>query len=463
MRIGYYSAALVSAVALAGCSADRLSVPNYNSPTPEGAAAAPLVALAQSSSGMITQMRGLGTGPFSQFGILGREAFNYTAQEGRNTTGYLVSPNDVTGFGVGTFGGYFTIQRNAYNFDKIVDAAESALTPAQVAGARGFNNTVKGWAMLLYIMSRHDIGGPTQLTDDPNFIAPFVSRDSVYGWLVARLNEGQTQLAAGGTAFAFPLTAGYAGFDTPANYVKFNRAVAARAYAYRGSLSTGATRTGFYQQAITALSQSFLNTGAALDLGVYHVYSTAAGDATNGINNTTNLDFVAHPSIVTDAEAGDKRLAAKTRTITRKNAPVPNAISTTVGFQRYTAQTTPAPIIRNAELILLRAEARYFTGDQAGALADLNVIRTGDGGLAALTAADINTDDKFITRLLYERRYTLLIEGHRWVDVRRFGRLSTLPLDDPTHVRGVQQPVALQECDSRKNTGDASLVAPSCP
>jgi hypothetical protein len=463
MRIGYYSAALLGAVALGGCSADRLNVPNYNSPTPEGASSAPLVALAQASSGMLTQMRGLGTGPISQFGILGREAFNYTAQEGRNTTGYLVSPNDNTGFGVGTFGGYFTLQRNAYNFDKIIDAAESALTPAQVSAARGFNNTVKGWGMLLYIMSRHDIGGPTELTDDPNFIAPFVSRDSVYSWLINRLNEGQTQLAAGGTAFAFPLTAGYAGFDTPANYIKFNRAVAARAYAYRGSLSTGAARTGFYQQALTALSQSFLNTGAALDLGVYHVYSTASGDATNGINNTTNLDFVAHPSIVTDAEPGDRRVATKTRTITRKNAPVPNAISTTVGFQRYPAQTTPLPVIRNAELILLRAEARYFTGDKAGALADLNVIRTTDGGLPALSAGDIDTDDKFITRLLYERRYTLLIEGHRWVDVRRFGKINTLPLDDPTHTRGLQQPVPTQECDSRTNTGKAELKAPGCP
>ena len=463
MRIRNYSAALAGAVALAGCSADRLNVPNYNSPTPAGAGAAPLVALAQGSAGMVTQMRAIAQIPIRDFGILGREAYNYTAQEGRNTTGYLVSPNDNTGFGVGTFGGYFTLQRNAYNFDKIVDAAASAITPAQVSGARGFNSTAKGWGMLVYIMSRHDIGGPTEFTDDPNFIAPFVSRDSVYGWLLARLNEGQTQLAAGGGTFAFPLSAGFAGFDTPANFVKVNRAIAARAYAYRGSLATGAARTGFYQQALTALGQSFLSTTAALDVGAYHVFSTASGDVTNGLNNATNLDFVAHPSIVPDAEAGDKRLAAKTRTITRKNAPVPNAISTTVGFQRYPAQTTPMPIIRNAELVLLRAEARYFTGDQAGALADLNVVRTVDGGLAALTAADINTDDKFITRLLYERRYSLLIEGHRWVDVRRFGKITTLPLDDPTHVRGLQMPIPTQECDSRTNSGNAALKAPGCP
>ena len=177
----------------------------------------------------------------------------------------------------------------------------------------------------------------------------------------------------------------------------------------------------------------------------------------------TNLDLVAHPSIVPDAQAGDRRLAAKIRTIPVKNPPVPNAIPTTVAFSRYPAQTTPLPIIRNAELILLRSEARYFTGDQSGALADLNLIRTTDGGLPALSAGDIATEDAFITRLLYERRYTLLLEGHRWVDVRRFGRLNTLPLDHPTHVRATQMVVPIQECDSRRNTGDATLTAPSCP
>jgi len=312
-------------------------------------------------------------------------------------------------------------------------------------------------------MSRHNLGGAVEQTEDPNFIAPFVSRDSVYSWSVNRLNAGLADLQAGGTAFPFALTAGFAGFNTPATFAKFNRAVAARALAYRGSLATGATRTQFYQQALTALSGSFVSTTDGLDAGVYQVYSTAAGEAINGMNGTSNLDFVAHPSIVTDAEAGDRRLAAKTKTIPRKNPPVPNAISTTVGFARYPVQTTPVPIIKNAELVLLRAEARYFTGDKAGALTDLNYVRSTDGGLAALGAGDIDTDEKFITRLLYERRYSLFLEGHRWVDVRRLGRLNTLPLDHPTHVRAEQQVLPVQECDSRTNTGNPALMGPSCP
>src|SRR3712207_728621 len=95
-RLGARGTALLAAFAATGCSSDRLEVPNYNSPTPGDAASAPLVALAQSSAGIFTQMRGLGAGPIQQFAILGREAFNYTPQEGRNTTGYLQNPTDNT-------------------------------------------------------------------------------------------------------------------------------------------------------------------------------------------------------------------------------------------------------------------------------------------------------------------------------------------------------------------------------
>ena len=102
------------------------------------------------------------------------------------------------------------------------------------------------------------------------------------------------------------------------------------------------------------------------------------------------------------------------------------------------------------------AEARWFTGDKAGAIADLNIIRTGEGKLppSTLTAASSNSD--FLTALLYERRYSLLIEGHRWVDVRRFGKLNTLPLDDPIHVRFDDLIIPQSECLIRDNT------PPSC-
>jgi hypothetical protein len=448
--------------ALGGCSADRLKIIDPTSPTPAGAAADPIVALNQAAGGLIALDRGQHANNISQFGIFGRESFNYTPTEGRNTSGYLVTPEDPNAFGAGNFNGRFQVIKNVNAFLTIVEAAKS-LTAPQASAARGFARTIQGLTFLHYIPSRHNLGGPVTVADDPTDIQPFVSRDSVYGFALARLDEAKGLLAQGGTAFPFPLTAGFAGFTTPTDFVKFNRAIAARLLAYRGSLATGGARTTFYQAALAAINESFIAPTGSLDLGVYHVYSTAGGDLANGINNTTNKDVVAHPSIVTDAQAGDARLTAKTTTIAVKNSPGGIGISTTVGFTRYPTQTTSIPIIRNAELILLRSEARYFTGDKAGALADLNIIRTGDGKLAALTLADIGTDDQYITRLLYERRYTLLLEGHRWVDVRRFGKLDTLPLDKPTHVRALQQVIPLGECQARTRTGDSALFGPGCP
>jgi hypothetical protein len=45
--------------------------------------------------------------------------------------------------------------------------------------------------------------------------------------------------------------------------------------------------------------------------------------------------------------------------------------------------------------------------------------------LPAVTLSAANALDQ----LLYEKRYSLFLEGHRWVDLRRYGRLGQLPID----------------------------------
>jgi len=117
-------------------------------------------------------------------------------------------------------------------------------------------------------------------------------------------------------------------------------------------------------------------------------------------------------------------------------------------FTIYGTNTTPIAIVRNEELILLRAEARFFTGDQVGALDDINFIRTTAGGLAP-RGPFLSTAD-FVTELLYQRRYSLLFEGgHRWIDARRHGRLSALPLALPTHRIFSRFPFPEAECLAR--------------
>jgi hypothetical protein len=116
-----------------------------------------------------------------------------------------------------------------------------------------------------------------------------------------------------------------------------------------------------------------------------------------------------------------------------------------------TAACTPSRPhhIRNEELILLRAEARYFTGDPDGALADINLVRTKAGGLDA--RASFTSDNDFLDGLLYNRRLSLLFEGHRWIDMRRFGRLDQLTLDLPSHIVVQGLPLPQSECLERAN------------
>jgi hypothetical protein len=122
----------------------------------------------------------------------------------------------------------------------------------------------------------------------------------------------------------------------------------------------------------------------------------------------------------------------------------------------YPDPESSVALIRNEELILLKAEALFFTGSVGPAVDELNVVRTGSGRLQPLTG----TPDKatFVTELLYERRYSLLFEGHRWIDVRRLDQLSTLPIfvvhdndtgEDSPDTLNVRFPIPTAECDAR--------------
>jgi hypothetical protein len=85
-------------------------------------------------------------------------------------------------------------------------------------------------------------------------------------------------------------------------------------------------------------------------------------------------------------------------------------------------QEAPVGILRDEELVLLRAQAYIETGNLAAATADVNSVRT-FYGLAPY--ATFTSKAAAITAVLYEKRYSLLYEGpQRWVDLREYGRLN---------------------------------------
>jgi len=448
-------------VVAAACNEDKLTVPNYNSPTVDGLSKDPngvqLVATA-----MTIQERGNLTGYIRDVGIFGRELYNYFPTDGRTVSHYLLGIGtgatqrlDPVGFASGNWGGYFTNARNALNL--MAAASTSPITAAQKAGVNGFAKTLRALDMFYVLTTRDTIGIPVELDADPTAKpAPFVSRDAAFQFIEGLLDAAKTDLQGAGAAFSFRLHGGYAGFDTPANFLKYNRAIAARVRLVHATLGCGNT---CYQAALTALNESFVTplggavTLADLNIGPRHVYSSASGDLLNANNFQTNNYIFAHASNVTEAQLKangqpDDRVTRKmVKLAAPQNPPGGQNIAAEYRFDIYQTNTSPVPIIRNEELLLIRAEANWATGQNASALTDINTVRTVSGGLAAL--ASLPSGAAGLDIIMYERRMSLIFEGHRWVDMRRWGRLAALPLDRPSFFVAKVMPIPGAECDAR--------------
>ncbi len=479
--LGLTSLAL-AALTFAGCKADE--VVNANQPSPAAIDADVRGALQIRASGAMALQRALLPGFISNTGILGRESLNYTGTEARNTTDYLRSAA-LTNAGFLAGGSWAASYRNMLGLSDLVTLADretgNTLTPAERSAVKGFANTL--WALEMYyvIAARDSLGAPTALITVRDSAASFDTRDSVYRFILGKLNDARTQLQAGGAAFPFNLTSGYSDFNTPGTFLRYNRALFARVSVHFGTIKGGAAGATDFTNALTALNESFLDTSAPLTLGVYNVFSTASGDALNGISPAVSPDQLGHPSLEADAAQEtrlngepDLRYAAKVnRLATPRTAPQSSGIPTALQYRIYPTNASPIPIIRNEELIFLRAEANLGLGNLAAAITDINFIRTTSGGLATSLLTPASGTATILTELLRQKRLSLLFEGHRWVDLRRYGRINTMPLDQTSHIYVTAYPVPVAECDARTivirrlgaaaNVPYTGLAAPSCP
>jgi len=455
--------AILGSLVLASCSLD---VPDLNNPGLDQIATAPTaISVNTAATGMLINNRGgkaATAGLVNQLGILGRESYTFNASESRFVAEILEGKLNRTS----AFGGVFWALDYANirlgnlilaGLDKVPE-----FTDTNKAASRGFVHTIQALELLTVILTHYDTGAVIDVDHplgDP--LGPFVSREAVFVEIARLLELASTELAAGGDAFTFALGTGFTGFNKPSStFLQFNRAIAARTAVYQATLATDpAERTKHYTDALTALAASFIVDNAAMTidfkLGANYAYSLGAGDLANGLIDPT---IVAHPALLTDAQKQadgttlDARFVAKTTPVvddkgkpTTAASTLDTALSTPIKFKIYT-NTSPIPIIRNEDLLLLKAEALYFTGDKAGALTELNLVRTLSGKLPPLALpAD---DNAFIAALLYERRYSLMFEGgHRWIDLRRFK--IALPMVSEKEVQNIHYPVPQAECDAR--------------
>ena len=451
-----------AALLLGACDFD---IPNTNAPTVEEVTGNPSRAtLARVATGIFSNNLTDVGGDIQFYGIYGRELYNLQGNDPRETNEQIRGPLDPGGRGGGLWGAKYQAIRtiNAY-----LAALENptGLTQGEIRASRGFALTMKAHMFSRLAVRTGALGIPIAvdqpITADP---APFVSFADAMQYASDLYDEGLAELqAAGSAAFPFTVAPGFALFANPAEFAKYNRALAARQFAYRATFNACAA---CWQSALTALQQSFLTTSglpASLGVGAYYGYSSAAGEPSNPVTeNLTSLRYWSHPSIITGAQLKadnnpDNRLPNKLR-----EAATPRVLNDLTGTHKpilYNINTPTSStadlgadiaIIKNEELILLRAEANLGLGNRQLALDDINLVRINSGGLpqSPLTAASSNAD--ILTELLYNRVYSMMWEhGVRWIDARRYNRLNTLPLDRPGDTVFDNMIIPAAECDAR--------------
>lgn len=355
---------------------------------------------------------------------LGREGYFFEPADPRFTGELLFGP-EIDAGGFLSTRPWDQAYRVIFNCNQLLERA-AELSGADAAGLEGFAKTLRAYNLLfILVYVDEDAQGRSIRTNfDGNRETPFASKTEAFDFIETDLEQGLAALNNAGASFTtFRLSSGFSGFDTPVDFAQFNRAISARARIYRND----------FNGALTSLNQSFLNAGGDLNAGVYHAYSTAANDRLNPVfevPDAPGLKLHAHTSFEADAESGDLRFVNKTfkRAANDVFDGLSSDLAIILNFESggYSSSSS-FPIIRNEELILIRAEANIGLGNFAEAETDLNIVRAA-AGLAGYTGTAASNA---LDRLLHERRYSLFGEGHRWVDMRRYGRLAELPIDRP--------------------------------
>jgi len=391
---------------------------NLNSPTYESflsnSSAADLNNLVTGSeSGMRTNMALY----LDDVGTIGRENYRFSASEPRYVTDLLGADNATLSnsnfYITNTWASRYRVVKNS---NTLIQAAINSklITAEQRSGYIGFAQTIKAYQLLL-CLNQTDSNGIRIDVSNPAALGPIVGLNPSLDAIQALLDSGNAALATG--TVIFPLSSGFSGFSDAPGLLEFNRALSARVQVYRQD----------WTDALTALGQSFFSLTGDFNQGVFSVFGTGSGDQLNPAfipQKQTGEVRVANPSYAQDILPNDDRISKATL---RPVASL-NNLSSDRDVWVYTSSTAPMPVIRNEELILIYAEANIQTNNFTEAVKAINVIRE-KHGLADYSGA--MTNPALINEMLYERRYSLFFEGHRWIDVRRYNLLNTLPLDRP--------------------------------
>lgn len=365
-------------------------------------------------------------------GSFGREVWQFDSIEGRFLTEWLGidgnAEEDPTFFGSGSVYDtpYAAVQQSNLLL-QVVDNTDN-LTEQEKNGIRGFAKTIQAYQLLIPLLTQYQNGIRVDVSD-PTDLGPFLEYDQALGEIRGILDEGYQNLQNAGDSFFFNLSDGLSDFSDPDGMAQLNRAIAARAAIYaedwQGALDALSNAEPFFE---LADGEAVMNKGAYLSYGnppdTFNPLFTPRDASPDQI-------VVVHPSVIEDTLAGDLRIDRKfyERSSAVNNPNVPE--DAMYQDNRFDGVGSPIPMIRNEELILIYAEASTQLGGATnfGNAEDaINHVRNtwelSDYG------GGLNEQD-LIDEILLQRRYSLWAEfGHRWIDMRRYGRLDEIDQND---------------------------------
>nr|WP_321229134.1 RagB/SusD family nutrient uptake outer membrane protein [uncultured Psychroserpens sp.] len=386
--------------------------------------------LPQAISGVLSDMRGRLNTQIDVQSILGREYYYFTSSdprfEGDVVTGNL---DNNTFYTTAPWGSRYAAIKDVNLALTGLENTTSDFSEEEIASARGLLNTLKAHELLMVANNQYTNGIRVD-TSDPDNLGPFVGYDEALTTIIDLLSSASIDIAFAGDLELpdlFPLSSGFDDLRktepvtdellpiTAADLLEFNKALAARVELYRGN----------YSNVLTLLDDSFMDLTGNLGKGVYHTFSLSGSDFANplfiALNQESNVR-VSHSSFIDDALALDSRVG---KVVLRESPTEASGLVGEYDVWIYQSNVDNLPIIRNEELVLLYAEANILINPAESVVA-INIVRNAanlDNYTGALTPAALEDE------ILFQRRYSLFGEGHRWVDMRRFGRLNELPND----------------------------------
>ncbi|MBO9205128.1 MULTISPECIES: RagB/SusD family nutrient uptake outer membrane protein [Niastella] len=360
--------------------------------------------------------------------MIGREYYRFAASDPRVTGDLLgkggATLDNNTFYTTNPFDGRYRDVKNTNVLIQALQNTKADITDAQRKAGIAYAKTIQAYELLMVFNQQYGNGIRVDVAD-PDKLGPFLSQEESLNAIQNLLNDANNDLKGNTATLPFTTTL-YS--NKASDFSKLNRALAARVAVYRKD----------WPLANTALSESFLSLTGSLTDGSYYLFSTGGGDLLNPLyfpRNTPPAEVrVAHPSFITDAIPGDTRLNKAPK---RDATATQDGLNSDYDFFVYTTNVAPIPVIRNEELVLLLAEVKAQQNSFPDAILAINRIRTAAG---IPPYAGAITQSALITEILFQRRYSLFGEGHRWIDMRRYERLNQLPIDRPGDDVWVQFP-----------------------